>query len=942
MLKTYEEAIECSPFIKRTICAACGSADSSALERMSNESYSKEYFEAAFSKAKTAEELGFEMRRIRRNLVASLAALDITGRIGYEQVVSLMTEFAESAVNFAVAWHARELAERFGVPCSSGGKPQDLIVFGMGKLGGAELNVSSDIDLVFVYDEDGETAPIFGYEPRRTISNGEFFERLAKRVIPFLNNSEGPGFVFRVDMRLRPNGDSGPIVCSSGMLEEYLYSQGRDWERFAWLKARIINRPVFSSFSDFEASAKFLEGLIRPFVFRKYLDFNAITSLISLHDLVRKEQNRREFEKKLDGVNVKLGAGGIREVEFLVQTIQVIRGGRIPGLRGKSTIATLDDLVREGMLDSAKADGLKKSYVYLRNLEHKIQYVNDEQTQYLPGSGPVAELVARMCGLSVEELHAELKDVMEFVRRTFEEVFKVNEDKAESGDDWPSGWDSGGEAARTGLAEKLRSLGYEEPEIEAVSSRISSLMSSRKVSSMSEETRSKLKGLVQFVVEGAPSWTSSELSGAASSAEVLGRFLKLLESVAGRSTYISLLHQYPEAAKRVGRVLAASNTSADYIAAHPIVLDDLVDSRLNNLDDASPLSIWDVWKVRLSAALDEKSDDQEAQMNLVRDYCHSAVFQVMVADVYGRLSVERVSDHMSVLVDFILEKVVELSWSHLRGADGKPRFAVIGFGKLGGKELGYQSDLDLVYLCSGGDSSGVYSRLVRKMTGWLTLQTSSGRLFSVDLRLRPNGDDGLVVSDIDYFDAYENNADGTGAWVWEHQALTRARFVAGDDELRHRFDQIRTTVLTKRRDKDSLAAEILAMRRRMLEDKRSRISACGFFDVKHGFGGMVDVEFIVQYIVLLYSAEHPELLANLGNIALLGIAADLGIISRESADAARLAYRKYRQWQHAVRLNGGEDAPVRVKEETAENDFRAVQKLWVELFGRTPIEQEAA
>lgn len=938
MLKTFEEAIECSPFIKRTLCAACGSADPAVLEKMAAQPYSREYFEAEFAKARSTEELGFEMRRMRRDLVASIAALDMTGRIGYDEVVSLMTEFAEAAVDSAVARHAAELAQRFGVPCSSDGRPQDLMVFGMGKLGGAELNVSSDIDLVFVYDEDGETAAIQGCEPRRTISNGEFFERLARRVIPFLNNAEGPGFVFRVDMRLRPNGDSGPIVCSSGMLEEYLYSQGRDWERFAWLKARIINKPVFSTQSDFDASAGSFNALIRPFVFRKYLDFNAITSLISLHDLVRREQSRREFEKNLDGVNVKLGAGGIREIEFLVQTIQVIRGGRIPGLRSRSTLAALEDLVREGMLDHAKAEGLRKAYLFLRNLEHRLQYVNDEQTQHLPASGPSAEMVARMYGLSVEELHSELKDVTDFVKRTFEEVFKVNEDKAESGDDWPEGWDAGGEQARLGLVDKLRVLGYDESELEDAASRISTLMSSRKVSSMSEETRSKLRGLVQFVVEGAPSWTCSELSGAASSAEVVSRFLRVLESVAGRSTYISLLHQYPEAARRVGRVLAASNTSADYIAAHPIVLDDLVDSRLNNLDDSSPLSTWDAWKSRLSEALEEKSDDQEAQMNIIRDYCHSAVFQVMVADVYGRLSVERVSDHMSVLVDFVLEKVVELSWSHLRGAEGRPKFAVIGFGKLGGKELGYQSDLDLVYLCSGSDSSGIYSRLVRKMTGWLTLQTSSGRLFSVDLRLRPNGEDGLVVSDIDYFEAYEDNADGTGAWVWEHQALTRARFVAGDEELRSRFDEVRTKVLTKRRNREHLSEEILGMRRRMLEEKRSRISCAGFFDVKHGFGGMVDVEFIVQYIVLLHSADHPELLRNLGNIALLGVASDLGIISRESSEAARSAYRRYRQWQHAVRLNGGEDAPVRVRRDTAEQDFKAVQNLWIELFGRTPIE----
>lgn len=927
---------ELSPFVARTLRAAVPgdeAAQTAFLRQLAETSWTREAMEARLAGSVDAEEVGRRLRLMRREIVSGLAVRDASGAAAYDEVVRVMSDFAEVAVNAVIAAHSRELAARHGIPMDPMGNPMDLMAVGMGKLGGRELNVSSDIDLIFVYWTEGETR-ITPQTPsaRRLLSAQEFFERLAKRVINALNDVKGPGFVFRVDMRLRPNGDAGPIACSSDMLEEYLYAQGRDWERFAWLKGRICNRPVFETPEAFEAHTRGVRALVRPFVFRKYLDFGAISSLTKLHELLRAETDRRELVRGAEGVNVKLGRGGIREIEFIVQTLQVIRGGRDATLRGRETLPMLDALAAAGAMPEDRARRLKDCYVFLRNVEHALQYVDDQQTQFLERSGETAERAAALLGMTLDELWRALESVRSYVAEAFEGVFLIRDKKAESGaDDWPVGWQTGTTTARAALACKLRSLGYEAQDLDELIERITALASGRR-SAAGEDAQERMVRLLPFVMEKAPQWCQVGAGRVIMPEEALSRYLKLLEAVAGRSTYVALLHQYPKAAERVGRVLAASRWTTDFVVRHPIILDELVDGRIREMSDETPVD-RSAWRRELRAALAQAEGDVERQMNVIRDAHHAALFRLLVADLDGRFSVMRLADQLTALADAVIAEVLELAWANLiKRHRERPKFAVIGYGKLGGKELGYESDLDLVFLHDDPEpeADAVYSRLVRKMLSWLTLQTSSGKLFEVDLRLRPNGENGLITTSFAQFSRYERNEDGHGAWRWEHQALSRARFIAGDEALGAAFETEREYVLRLPRDKAEVFADVTAMRAKMRE---GHINHSDRFDLKHDLGGMVDVEFAVQALVLAHAHEHPGLVLNLGNIQLLEFVGALELIPKTIAEAAAEAYRTYRSLQHEIRLNVGEGVPVRVAPERVEKERAAVAALWQAVFG---------
>lgn len=923
--------IENSPFVRRSLTAMCGTDEAAQIERLrviASEKPDMEAIRAALTGINDETALSLKMRELRRELLVRLAARDALGLGGYPEVVVSMTRFAEITVQAAVAYQARQLAERFGVPCcAETGEPQDLLVVGMGKLGGEELNVSSDIDLIFLYDCDGETRATDKYRPRRTVSNREFFERMGRRVIPMLSNIEGCGFVFRVDMRLRPDGDAGPMACSSGMLEEYLYTQGREWERFAWLKGRIVSAPVFSTEAQFVAQCRSIEALVRPFVYRKYVDFSAVSSLAGLHAMIRDETRRRELQHQGKGINVKLGRGGIREIEFISQTFQVIRGGRDPQLRSRSTLKTLTYLSERGILTQENAERLKRDYVFLRNLEHAIQYVDDQQTQLWPSDPEARRRVAVMFGGNEAEIDGKLADVRDFVAQTFDSIFHADEKSGSVSEGWPEGWPTGAPGMERALAAKLFELGYTSPE--ALANRVLLLMKSKTLG-RSNGALERMSRVVESVFELCPEWAGLEASTVDAGEEV-DRCLKLLEVIAGRPTYVALLYQYPEMLKRVGRVLASSRWAADYLTEHPIILDELMDRRIEEFCDATPVD-WSAWRVALERDLADAADDQERQLNMLRDAHHGAVFRLLMADLDQRLSTERLADHLSALADTVLEVVMGLAWKSLsRKFEGAPKFAVVAYGKLGGKELEYASDLDLIYLYDDPrpDADMVYGRLVRRMMNWLTMQTSSGRLFEVDLRLRPNGDDGLIVSSFDLWKSYERNEDGKGAWTWELQALTRARFCAGDRELGKRFEAERREILKLARDEKTLGGEIVEMRRRMIEGHRNPTK---LFDVKHSRGGMVDVEFVVQYLVLSRAKDHPVLLDNLGNIRLLLLAGEEGLIPAELADECAKAYRKYRSIQREVRLSQGE-GPVRIDPAQVAREREAVLSLWRGVFG---------
>ena len=938
---TVSEIPELSAFVKRTLRAkfgdeASGSVATQFLESLHCTEWTKEKMSSILSKISDSEALKREMRNLRQQVMLTCVVKDITGTGTLEEVTQTMTALAEVTVDNTVRVYAQELAARFGVPHSESGIPQDLLVIGMGKLGGSELNVSSDIDLIFYYDDDGETKPTPQFpNVRKTLSNYEFYERLAKKIIPALSELTSEGFVFRVDMRLRPNGDSGPIVTSGGMLEEYLMTQGREWERFAWLKGRVVNGRVFSSEKEFEIQNKNLRDLIRPFVYRKYLDFSAISSLTDLHAKIRLAAQKREVNALTEGRNIKLGRGGIREIEFIAQTFQVIRGGRNPLLRERSTLKALSVLGTEGILTEEKAEKLSEIYRFLRNVEHALQYENDQQTQLLQEDPSHRERIARMLGLSRDGLEHRLQESSDYVAARFDEIFQTKPD--EVSEEWPLGWDTGLAEAESPLAGLLREKGYEGAE--DLARNILSLMSLRALRIINAGARGRMIRLVKKTVDKL-SGLKLEEHTLLSRDLLLERYLRFLEVIAGRPTYVSLLLQYPHAAERLIHVLGAGKWAAEYLNRHPLLLDELLDERLSQIDDFTPVDFSDYIERTRSRLSDIPEEDLETRMNLIREVHHARLFRLFLADIAGRLTVERLADHLSALADATLELAMEESWKTVPGRHlERPKFAVIAYGKLGGKELAYASDLDLVFLYEDdhADAEKVYVRFARRLINWLTATTGSGTLFDVDMRLRPNGESGMLVSSLDSFRKYQRNEDGTGAWLWEHQALTRARFSAGDPLIGAEFERLREEILRRPRKAEGTRTEVLKMRERMHE---GHVNNTDLFDVKHDAGGMVDVEFAVQYLVLQYSYEHPELVNNFGNIKLLEMSAEVGLIPKEMADAVVRDYRAYRKIQHEFRLNSP-NLPVRLPKEEYEIASAEIRGLWQLIFGANDKESDS-
>ncbi len=846
------------------------------------------------------------LRHFKQRAYARLAARDLAGLAPLSEVTECMTLVAEMTIRKAVDVLNRGLIQRYGTPRGAGaddgsaGPAQELIVIGMGKLGGRELNVSSDIDLIFAYPEDGDTDA--GHAGSRSISNFEFFGRLGRGLINAIAEPTEDGQVFRVDMRLRPYGDSGPLVCSFDMLEAYFITQGREWERYAWIKAR----PLTGTRHDE------LEQVRQPFVFRKYFDFGAINAMRELH-----AQIRREVAKKDMADNVKLGPGGIREIEFIAQVFQLIRGGRDTPLKIKATLQVLKLLAERGILSRDAVAELESAYVFLRRLEHRLQYLDDAQTHSLPTAAEDRQRVARAMGFgSFEAMLEEMDDHRAAVSRHFEQVFAdPNQDSHSLAGLWA---DAGGPSGE----ESFERLGYRNPA--AAAHRLQVLRGGSSYQQMPQEIRSRLDGVMPRLIEAAAALPNPD--------ETLSRGIDLVEAISRRASYLAFLQQYPQALQKVAELVSSSSWAASYLQRHPILLDELLDPRLL---DAAP--DWAAFRTQLRHRLDELEPDTERQMDVLREMHHAQVFRLLAQDVAGLLTVERLADHLSELADLLLDAALDRAWRKVgkRHID-TPRFAVISYGKLGGKELGYASDLDLVFLFDDPAPEAVenYGRLGIRLNTWLSAQTSAGQLFETDLRLRPNGDSGLMVSSIEAFRKYQLEA----AWPWEHQALTRARCSAGDKAVGDAFERIRIEVLRQQRDLGKLRDDVLAMRRKMLDAHATKgDERDSRFDLKHDPGGLVDVEFIVQYLVLGHAHRHAELTGNLGNIALLRIAAGLGLIPADLAEHARNAYRDYRRMQHELRLNG---ARPRVARDLVQQRIEGVRELWRVVFGVANNEAE--
>jgi len=850
-----------------------------------------------------AEALAVALRHLRRRAFLHTMARDLTGRATLAEVMAAVTTLAEVAIDAATTLHVRALAEAHGQPIGAeSGTVQRLIVIGMGKLGGGELNVSSDIDLVFVYPEEGET------EGPRPIANRQFFDRLGRRIIPALNDITPEGYVFRVDMRLRPYGESGPPTCSFAALEQYLVTQGRAWERYAWLKARPLTGERHDA----------LNALVAPFVYRKYLDYDAFEGLRDIRRQIRDQERRGDYAD-----NIKLGPGGIREIEFIAQALQIVRGGKEPALRVRGTLPALAALAARRLLPKRAGDALAGAYTFLRELEHRLQYRDDRQTQQLPLDTGERALIAEAMGAAdtaaFERLLIHHRDQ---VASQFAAVLGDSDHSTiEDGDDEPFAdlWHDPPppESARARLA----AAGYTDPE--GLLATLRRARESPRYAQLPALSRQRFDILLPRLLHVA----AAERPNGADPQALFVRLLTLLETVSRRSAYLALVVEHPPLLPRLAHLMGASAWAADYLTRHPILLDELLDARtLMEVPDGA------AWREELTRMMAAHQDDAERQMDALRHFQQAQTLRLLAQDLAGALTTERLADHLSALADAILAVTLRFCWANLQGADAPPpHFAIIGYGKLGGKELGYASDLDLVFVydvaADDPDAEGAYERYLRlasRLNTWLTSITAAGRLYDTDLRLRPDGATGLLVTSLGAFRKYQRET----AWTWEHQALTRARFVAGDEPIGTAFEAERDAILRMPRDVARLAADVVDMRRRMHAGHPNRTD---LFDLKHDRAGMVDIEFIVQFIVLSHAREFPSLTGNVGNIALLQRAGELGLVSATLAGSVADAYREYRRLQHKIRLTGAPHARVPPLPQAERREM--VDALWREVFG---------
>lgn len=853
--------------------------------------------------------------RITRQLaVARLAERDIAGLAPLAEVTASMTLLAETALAHAWRLVVAELTPLYGEADTA------FWVIGMGKLGARELNVSSDIDLVYIYEQDSPTSG----GSRGKLSAHEYFSLGVRRLFELIGATTEHGFVFRVDTNLRPNGASGPPVASLDMLEEYFEVQGREWERLAWLKSRVVMPLPHDDGGPLpQGLARFRQAVL-SFVFRRYFDYNVFESLRELHGKIRTEAVRRAAGRPERANDVKMSRGGIREIEFIAQTLQLVRGGQVHELRCRPTLEALDRLARQQVMPHDAAVRLAGAYGFLRQLEHRIQYLDDAQTHVLPQRDDDLEWIAQTMGFASGcELVDALGTHREAVATEFDALLARGRDAAAG--------------QQTGVNAELCDAGcycagepVATPEWPtALGEVVSRWLDNPRVKALGDAGHRKLDALLLQV--------RTLLNAQRTTDVAVQRWLDWLTSVVRRESYLALLLERPEALERLLRLLGAARWPAQYLLRHPAVVDELVYPQW--LEHRFHADTYRASLARRHASLARgDAATEEALMDVLRHAHQAEVFRTLARDVEGYLTVEQVADDLSALADVTLATAAKWCWDDLVkgngraprvGPDAEPRFGIVAYGKLGGKELGYGSDLDLVFVYDeeSDDAAERYAKFVRKLVSWLSVPTGAGRLFEIDTALRPNGNSGMLVTRMAAFEGYQRGRGSNTAWVWEHQAITRARFVAGPADLAERFDAVRRDVLCAPRERAALLAEVAAMRQKMRD---ARPAKAGLFDLKHGVGGMIDAEFAVQALVLADAATHPNLLANSGNISLLLAAEQAGLLPAGVGLAAGNAYRTLRARQHACRLD---EQPTEVPEAELANERAAVRALTAGVFG---------
>ncbi len=806
-----------------------------------------------------------------------------------------LSALADACIETCYQWLYRQQAALYGTPVGHQcGQPQHLVVLGMGKLGAYELNLSSDVDLIFTYPQAGETSG-----SKRNLDNQEFFTRLGQKLIRALDNITNEGFVFRVDMRLRPYGSSGPLVHSFAAIEQYYQNQGRDWERYAMIKARVV--------AGDQAAGSQLLRILRPFVYRRYLDFSAIESLRGMKRLIQQEVRRKDKDD-----NIKLGSGGIREVEFIAQAYQLIHGGKDLSLQQRHLLVALDTLAIQGYMSTETVVALKDAYVFLRYTEHALQALADLQTQELPATGEDQARIANIMGFAdwpqfLQQLNAR----RQLVQQHFNAVIADPEadDEEYIGAEWLPVWQNSIE--ESSILQQLAQAGF--CDAAAAWQRLQQLHNSSQLRAMQRLGRERLDDFMPRLLAHAAEHEQPDL--------VLERVLPLIEAVARRSAYLVLLTENPDALSRVTELCAASPWIASQLALFPALLDELLNAGRLYSPPQAP---------QLAAELQERllhipEDDLEQQMDALRNFKLAHRLRVAASEIAGTLPLMKVSDYLTWLAEAILAQVLKLVWREMVRKHGRPQrfdhslcemdFVIVGYGKLGGIELGHGSDLDLVFIYDADplaetdgarpiDGAQFYTRLGQRLISMLTTRTTSGALYEVDMRLRPGGESGLLVSSLGAFSRYQEQE----AWTWEHQALVRARVVAGCPGLSQRFEQVRHDILARQRELHNLREEVSQMRARMRANHATAATGGGLgdnafspqssFDLKQDAGGIVDLEFMVQYAVLAWSWQHPRLVIYTDNIRILDELQAAGLLGAQEVQQLQEAYKAYRAAAH--------------------------------------------
>lgn len=830
------------------------------------------------------------LRRLRTREQMRFIARDLQRLCTLEEVTRELSDFADAVLSCALVQAHAEVVRLHGSPIGSGsGQPQQMVVLGMGKLGGQELNLSSDIDLIFTYEEEGET------DGSRSVSNQEFFIKVGQRLIQYLDTVTADGFVFRVDMRLRPWGDGSALAMGFDALEAYYERHGREWERYALIKARVCA-------GDGAAGERLLKRL-RPFVFRRYIDYGAFESLREMKAMIEREVRRLDRED-----NIKLGRGGIREVEFIAQAFQLIRGGVDPSLQLRSLLQVLPLLAERRLLPARAVEELAHAYRFLRDSEHRIQALHDQQTQMLPVDTEDRLRVAQAMGFDDWPAYvAELGRQRDIVHGHFRDVISLrdDEDAAEalpSPEDWPAP--------------------------------VQALLAGRAISQLSGTGRERLDRLLPLLVRACRDHDNGE--------QALQRIIPLIEATLRRSAYLILLIENPGALQRLVDLCAASPWMAELLARYPVLLDEL----LNAATLFAPPSRSDLEAELRSQLMRIPEEDLERQMDVLRIFQKGQLLRVAASDLKGTLPLMKISDSLTWLAEAVLQEVLNLSWHQLTTRHGRPRredgtpcdpdFVIVGYGKLGGLELGYGSDLDLVFIHDADpqadtdgpkplDGASFYARLGQKIIHLMTTAMATGQLYDVDMRLRPSGASGLLVTSLSGFASYQREQ----AWTWEHQALVRARVVAGDPRLAQRFDAVRAEVLQRPRDVAALRQEVLDMRQKMRDHLAPK--SPDEIDLKHSPGGLVDIEFLVQFLTLAHAHAHPALARWPDNVRLLDTLAAEGLLPADDATALTSAYL-------ALRARGHRQALAEQGRELTDDSLRAareqVQAIWTRVMIR--------